>query len=40
MKIRDHVAWQAHLDRVLKDQPGVLVNPRLMLGRHKDRAGD
>lgn len=40
MKVRDKVAWQARLDAKLKDTPGVLVNPRLMLRRHKDRAVD
>lgn len=40
MKIRDKVAWQARLDAVLKDTPGVMVNPRLLIGRRKDRAGE
>lgn len=40
LKVRDKVAWQAQLEAKLKDQPGVLVNPRLLIGRHKDRAGD
>jgi hypothetical protein len=34
------VAWQARLDAVLTQTPGVLVNPRLLTGRRKDRAGD
>ena len=33
LKIRDRAAWQARLDSVLKDRPGLLVNPRLMLGK-------
>lgn len=40
LKIRDKVAWQARIDQVLKDKPGVLTNPRMFLGRRKDRAGD
>ena len=35
LKIRDRVAWQARLEGVLKDRPGLLVNPRMMLGRSK-----
>ena len=40
LKIRDKVAWQHRLDAVLKDKPGVLANPRLMLGRRKDASGN
>ncbi|MFI4861266.1 MAG: division/cell wall cluster transcriptional repressor MraZ [Phycisphaerales bacterium JB063] len=39
LKIRDKVAWQAKLDAKLADNPGVLVNPRMLIGRRKDRAG-
>lgn len=35
LKIRDRAAWQARLDNVLKDQPNLLVNPRMMLGRNR-----
>ncbi|MEM9415557.1 MAG: hypothetical protein AAGA29_08785 [Planctomycetota bacterium] len=40
LKIRDKVAWQAKLDAKLAEKPGALVNPRLLIGRRKDRAGD
>lgn len=33
LKIRDRAAWAAKIETVLKDKPGMLVNPRLMLGR-------
>ena len=40
LKIRDKVACRARIDSILKDKPGVLTNPRMFLGRRKDRAGD
>lgn len=33
LKIRDRTAWRAKLEAALKDRPGLLVNPRMMLGR-------
>lgn len=37
LKIRDRSAWAARLDNVLKDRPNLLVNPRMMLGRSKNK---
>jgi len=33
LKIRDRAAWNSRLDKTLKDRPGLLVNPRMMLGK-------
>lgn len=40
LKIRDRSAWNSRLETVLKDRPNLLVNPRLMLGRGKNKASD
>ncbi|MGB0768957.1 MAG: division/cell wall cluster transcriptional repressor MraZ [Phycisphaeraceae bacterium] len=38
LKIRDRGAWAQRLESVLQDQPNLLVNPRMMLGRNKNKA--
>lgn len=40
LKIRDRAAWASRLESVLKDQPNLLVNPRMMLGRNKNQPAD
>lgn len=37
LKIRDRAAWRERQDRVLKDRPNLLVNPRMMLGRSNNK---
>ncbi len=38
MEVRDRIAWYEHLESKLKDQPDILMNPRLAMRRRRNNS--